>query len=201
MPRTGLPSDQLLEKIIMLAEQKIREDGFSHLKLTLLAKELGVSHAALYKHVKNKEDLLDLISMKLLRELDDKLEMVSRQTNDPGECLQQWFETYHTLKLEKVKKDPEIYKTFNMTVEQKKPFIKAHLKELDQQLISVLERCQAQNLYTLFSVEQSAQILMSGTISFHHPRLVVEHKEEDRLPQLKQLLSVLLQGLNQPKGE
>jgi len=197
MPRTGLASDQLLEKLTLLAEQKIREEGFDHLKLSLVAKDLGVSHAALYKHVKSKDDLLDLVSRKLLKEIDDKLKVISLQSTEPSQNLQDWFEAYYTLKCNKIKLDPEIYKTFNLAVEQKKAFVKEHLAELNQQLVSILEKCQKKQLYTRFSPEQSARLLLSGTESFHHPHLLVEHKDEDRILELRQILRVLLLGLSQ----
>lgn len=60
-----------------MAENRIREAGFNHLKLTQLASELGVSHAALYKHVASKGALLDLISEKWLLKIDECLERVS----------------------------------------------------------------------------------------------------------------------------
>ncbi len=67
MPRTGLASNQLLQKIILLAEQKIRDLGYKRVTQILLGRDFGVSHVALYKHISNKEALLDLVSEKWVK--------------------------------------------------------------------------------------------------------------------------------------
>ena len=196
MPRTGLTKDQSLRKIIELAEKKIRKSGFKHLKLTQLASELGVSHAALYKHVSSKEALLDLISEKWLLEMDGHLKRISQEPIDAYELLLKWFTTYHKLKLNKVRNDPEIYKTFNMAVEKKKDFVQNHLNELNDQLSQIVEQGKETELYRRFSTAVTVDLLMGSTASFHHPFLVVEQQEKDRIQELKSLLDTLVMGLN-----
>ena len=47
MPRTGLTADQIKERAVEAALVRMREVGFEKVRLTEIAKELGVSHAAL----------------------------------------------------------------------------------------------------------------------------------------------------------
>lgn len=195
MPRTGLSSEQLLRKINQLAEQMIRDLGFKHLTLTQLAKELGVSHAALYKHVSSKEALLDLISEKWLMEIDEELKGISQEPLEPYDLLLKWFITYHTLKLNKVRNDPEIYKTFNMAVEKKKGFVQQHLNEMTDQLTRIVESGKKAHMFGRFSTKETVDLLMESTISFHHPVLVLEQQQNDRIMELKSLINTLVQGL------
>jgi hypothetical protein len=44
-----------------------------------------------------------------------------------------------------------------------------------------------------------AQSLFLGTAAFHHPRFVYEHMNEDRVPQLRTALDVMLAGMNARK--
>jgi len=195
MPRTGLSSDQLLLKIIQLAEQKIRDLGFKRLTLTQLANDLGVSHAALYKHVASKEALLDLISEKWLMGIDEQLKSISQKPMDAYECLLKWFITYHQLKRNKVRNDPEIYKTFNMAVEKKKEFVQQHLKELNSQLTYIVERGKAEHMFDRFSTKKTVDLLLKSTLGFHHPFLIVEQQHGDRILELKNLIHTMVQGL------
>lgn len=196
MPRTGLTKDQSLRKIIELAEKKIRKTGFNNLKLTQLAKELGVSHAALYKHISSKEALLDLISEEWLLEIDDRLKCISKEPIDAYELLLKWFTTYHKLKLDKIRKDPEIYKTFNMAVEKKKDFVQKHLNELTDQLAHIVERGKESKMFRRYSTSRTVNLFMDSTASFHHPVLVVEQQGKDRIQELKNLLDTIVRGLN-----
>jgi AcrR family transcriptional regulator len=204
MPRTGLTKDQLIEKIIELAETRIRDAGFNRLKLTQLASDLGVSHAALYKHVASKDALLDLISEKWLLEIDARLKRVCQASKKPAALLLKWFTTYHELKRDKIRKDPEIYKTFNMAAERKNVFVLTHLTELENQLGAIIEKGKQAGMFQRFSTIETVNHLMNSTIAFHHPALVVEYQEEDRIEELKRLIETLITGLNIeqcPKGD
>jgi AcrR family transcriptional regulator len=58
------------DAIVDVATRIGEEDGFESISMRRLADELGVSPMALYKHVANKHDLLDLIANRHLAELD-----------------------------------------------------------------------------------------------------------------------------------
>ncbi len=61
-----LRRERLLEAALLLAER----EGLERLSMRLLARELGVSPMALYRHVANKDDLLDGLVERLLSELE-----------------------------------------------------------------------------------------------------------------------------------
>ena len=195
MPRTGLTKDQLKDRLIGLTEKKIRDEGFKRLKLTQLANDLGISHAALYKHVSGREALLDLVSEKWLLEIDSRLKEISQEAIEAYDLLLKWFGTYHQLKRGKVQKDPEIYKTFNLAVEKKKDFVQTHLDELNDQLAHIVRRGKDVGMYSQLSTRATVKLLMDSTTSFHHPVLVAEQQDRDRGGELERLLGTLVRGL------
>ena len=64
--RTPLNRDRVLRAAVALAD----EVGFESLSMRRLAEELGVVPMALYKHVANKEELLDGMVANLIGEID-----------------------------------------------------------------------------------------------------------------------------------
>jgi AcrR family transcriptional regulator/transposase len=66
-PYTSAPlaRDRVLEAALAVAER----EGFERLSMRLVARELDASTMALYRHVKNKDDLLDGVVERLLGEL------------------------------------------------------------------------------------------------------------------------------------
>jgi AcrR family transcriptional regulator len=66
-PYTGLPlgRERVLEAAFAVAER----EGLERLSMRLVARELNVSTMALYRHVTNKDDLLDGLVERLLGEL------------------------------------------------------------------------------------------------------------------------------------
>jgi len=59
----------------------LNEVGLDGLTMRLLAKELGVQAAALYWHLKNKQELLDAMAAIMFRELNDGLEAPRKGTD------------------------------------------------------------------------------------------------------------------------
>lgn len=91
-----LRRERLLDAALLVAER----EGLSRLSMRLVARELGVSPMALYRHVANKDDLLDGLVERLLGELDA-----------PGESLS-WDERLRVLAREiraLARRHPEVF--------------------------------------------------------------------------------------------
>jgi AcrR family transcriptional regulator len=195
MPKTGLTSEEIKEKALQIAEEKIRYYGFEKFRLTDIAKELKVSHAALYNHFPDKAALLDAISERWLNRMDYTLELITKKETSPRQLIIEWFLKYHELKKEKVLNDPELFKSFNMAAELLKPFILQHLYNLNEQLLALVQKAIAAGEIYGESPEKIVQLLLEATVSFHHPRMVLDHKDEQRDVLLQKLVDVLLGGL------
>jgi len=70
-----------VEVIARTALGLLNEVGLDGLTMRLLAKELGVQAAALYWHLKNKQELLDAMAAIMFRELNDGLEAPRKGTD------------------------------------------------------------------------------------------------------------------------
>ncbi len=196
MPKTGLTSEEIRERALQIAEEKIRYYGFEKFRLTDIAKELKVSHAALYNHFPDKAALLDTISERWLIQIDSTLEVITQKEASPRRLIIEWFLKYHELKKEKVLKDPELYKSFNMAAELLKPFIVQHLANLDNQLLLLVQKAITTGEISTESPECVVRLLLESTVSFHHPQMVLSHKDEQREGLLKKLIEVMLEGLH-----
>lgn len=196
MPKTGLSSEEIREKALQIAEDKIRLYTFEKFRLTDIAKELKLSQAALYNHFPDKAALLDAISERWLTRTDETLERIMEKELPPRQLIVEWFLKYHELKKEKVLKDPELYKSFNMAAEMLKPFIVRHLDNLNRQLLTLIQKAIATKEIRAKSPESVVRLLLESTVSFHHPRMVLDHKDENRESLLKQLVQVMLEGLH-----
>ena len=59
MPKTGLSAAEIRDKAIEVTVEQMRRHGFDRVRLVDIAKDLGVSHAALYSHFADRRALLD----------------------------------------------------------------------------------------------------------------------------------------------
>jgi AcrR family transcriptional regulator len=196
MPRTGLTADQIKEKAIEATLRKMREVGFEKVRLTDIAKELKVSHAALYTHFKDKSDLLDAVSKIWLHKLDETLESICRQRKEPGEKMQAWALAIHRAKLKKVRLDPELYNAFDLASQQLKPFVQCHLETLHRQLLELVKEAIDKKQLANVDSDAMTKIIEAAVLAFHHPRLVALYIDEQREYLLYQVLDSVLKGLD-----
>jgi AcrR family transcriptional regulator len=195
MPKTGLRPEEIREKAISLTLARMRRHGFEKVSLVDVAEDLGLSHAALYSYFTDKAALLDAVSERWLRSIDEELEKIVRQDRDPLLKIQDWFVRVHQMKRQKVQHDPELYKSFNLASEAMKPSVVAHLENMRRQMEILVKEAMAGKRIRQDSMEKVMKILQVSMTSFTHPKLVLENLGEEREPLLKQTLDVVLNGL------
>lgn len=194
MPKTGLTQSQLKERAIECTIERMRKFGYEKVRLSDIAKDLGITHAALYGHFADKSALFDAVSEQWLLNMDRELSTYVDSDGDPLDRIIDWFTHLHRSKCEKVRLDPELYKAFNLSAQIHKPFVRHHLESMHQQLTLLVEQAIARKLIS-GNVSEIVETLFQATAAFHHPALVVAYIQEDREPQLKSILQVLFKGL------
>lgn len=195
MPRTGLSQDERRRAALDAAEAAIRRHGIEKSRLVDVAKKLGVSHSALYKLFRDKNALMDAVSDRWLLDTEGELARIVRRKAPAGNRLRAWFLCLHALKLEKVKADPELYAAFDLAATRARPFIERHLQVMREQLEEMLAEGMAADEFRRADPKATAGALFLGTAAFHHPRFVLESMDQDRVPQLRKVLDLLLAGL------
>jgi AcrR family transcriptional regulator len=195
MPKTGLTSTELKDRAIGCTIEHMRRFGYEKVRLSDIAKDLGITHAALYSHFADKSALFDAVSERWLLHLDERLAKYC-DGNAKGEPLNRivdWFVTLHKMKCERVRQDPELYRAFNFSAQMEKPFVRRHVQAMNKQLEELVRQAIARKQISGNIVEIS-EMLLNATIGFHHPELVADHINEDREKQLRKILKVLFKG-------
>ena len=89
----------LREELIKKGFELIRDEGVEKFSLRRVANLCNVSHAAPYKHFKNKEELMEAISDYILEDFTTEIKQVAEE--NPGErCLLELGKHYVTYMLE-----------------------------------------------------------------------------------------------------
>jgi AcrR family transcriptional regulator len=195
MARTGLTPQQVREKAIASAENKIRHFGFDKFRLVDIAKDLGVAHTSLYNHFPDKAALLDAVSEKWIMMVDARLAEIAACKQSPSKVIVDWFVELHSMKRDKILQDPELYKAFDMATESQKPFIAEHLKNLHDLLSYLVKLAMDAGEISQDSPEKVTQLLLDAMLGFIHPKMVLEFLNENREPALKAILAVVFKGL------
>ena len=193
MPRTGMSAEAIRDKAIQATLTRMRLFGFEKVNLSDVAKDLGVSHAALYAHFTDKAALLDAVTERWLRETDAVLEAVCLAKGEPIRKIERWFVKMYRLKRQRALSDPEPYRAFEVAAQLSKPFVVAHLLTVHRQLTELIS--EASGCLTDSTPARQAELLYEAMAAFHHPKLVLQHAAEERERLLKRVLHTMLAGL------
>ena len=189
MPRTGLGPEETRDLAISIALELIRTRGADKLRLTDVAREMDVSHTALYAHFANKAALLEAVVGFWLSGTEEKLAAIVSAPGDPMEKIAEWFTELHTLKVARAAADPALYGAVNTSTVRETSVAERHVAVLRDQLAELAKAA------ALPDPKQSADLLMEATTAFHHPALIAIQRGEPRLDTLRGLLAVMMKGL------
>ncbi|MBC2268089.1 TetR/AcrR family transcriptional regulator [Listeria sp. FSL L7-0083] len=146
------------EIILDMAEQIIYEKGMEKTTLYDIAGNLNVTHAALYKHYRNKEDLFQKLALRWLEETSREIfawAPNAEQTLD--DALHDWLWLLADTKKKLYKTDRKMFLLYTDYIEQKEELVKNHVAHLVQKAEEVSGR-----------VNQGDAII-TAFIYFHNP--------------------------------
>jgi AcrR family transcriptional regulator len=196
MPRTGLSAQQIRDRAVAFAAERMRKDGFDRVRLVDVARELGVSHVVLYKHFPDKAALLDAVSARWLAGIDGTIERIAADTSrSPLDRLRELFVVVHRAKRDRVRAEPELYRAFDAASEAAKPFIVAHMAVMHAALEGLVREAIAAGAVREGDPAALVQTLIDAMSAFTHPKLVAVYGQVDREADLHRMLDVVIAGL------
>lgn len=193
MPRTGLPADQLKTKALAATLARMRLVGFEKVRLSDVARDVGVSHAALYAHFTDKAALLDAVMEQWLRAANAAMVSITNSGGSAEGRIAEWFVTLYRIKRARAQDDPELYRAFDISTALDKSFVVAHLDGLLEQLTDLV--FQAKLNRGEESPRQTAALLYRATAAFHHPTMIAQTVQDDAEQDLRRIVDLLLRGL------
>jgi AcrR family transcriptional regulator len=197
VPRTGLTAEQIKERAVQIAESKMRLLGPDRLRLTDVARDMGIAHSALYKHFPDKTALFDAVSEKWVQAMIDTLEKIAHQNQSPSKLIVDFFLTMHRAKVERIRKDPELYKAYELaTSSSKKTYINDFIKRYHAQVLFLVKRAIEEKEFAPGSAEKYTSFLLDAACGFTAPPLVARFVHQDREPALKQTLKFAFKALS-----
>lgn len=144
------------------------EKGVKKTKLSDIAKTLGVTHAAFYKHYKNKEDLLQRLALKWLDTTSkDLLEWKAPANIDGESALHDWLWQLANTKKDLYHNDKRMFYLYTDYLEGTQTLINSHLQQLAEKAEAISGR------------RGEGQAIMTVFVYFHNPYFAERWDQEN----------------------
>jgi len=190
----GAPLDA--DTILSATEDVIRRYGPAKATVVDVARALGVSHTAVYKHFPSKAALRDAVTRRWLGRDREALAVIAGDTAlRPPQRLRAWLAAMLAAKRAKALDDPELFAAYGMLAAEHGGAAASHVADLLGQVQAILADGVADGSFTGTDPAAAARVVFDATTRFHHPG----HASEWRVPgieaELGAVCTVLLDGL------
>jgi AcrR family transcriptional regulator len=170
------PADAPLnrERILAAAEGVIRRFGPAKATVVDVARALGVSHAAVYRHVATKAALRDLVIGRWMETTMAPLRAIASQSGPAPERLRRLFDALIAMKRRRAADDPELFTAYRTLAADAESVVVAHVDELVGLAATVIRSGIKEGTFRKLDPVATGRAVLLATSKFHHPAHAAE---------------------------
>ena len=182
-------------RILDAAEVALRRHGPSKTNVVDVARELGQTHASVYRYFASKAELIDALVERWLHAVLKPLEVIARDPGPAPDRLRAWLRTLMHAKIHKVRDDPELFATYHTIATQSDELVARHLAALIGQIEVILAAGVASGAFQITDIPRAAMAIQSASLRFHHPALLTTPNTIPTDDELDHVAALLIAGL------
>jgi AcrR family transcriptional regulator len=193
MPPADAPLTR--DRILATAEDVIRRFGPAKATVVDVARALGVSHAAVYRHVATKAELRDLVVGRWVEMTMPPLRaIVARPGPAPGR-LRKLIDTLAAVKRQRSAEDPELFTAYQTLAADAKSVVAAHIDELVGLAATVIRSGVKEGTFRTVDPVSAGRAVLFATSRFHHPAHAAEWGDPAIEATFNEVWKMLMDGL------
>jgi len=182
------------DRILDTAAEQVRRFGEAKTNVVDIAKAMGLSHSAIYRHFRSKAEIFDALAARTMAE---EAELAARFVNadgSAGDRLRGLILALHRSKRAKLGDDPEIHGLYRRIVTERPDLVADYARRMTELVRQVLEDGVKRGEFQIPDLNVAAGVVRDAVTIFVHPA----HVEQtvvvglDMEPRLRAMLDALL---------
>ncbi|GAA3137776.1 TetR family transcriptional regulator [Planomonospora alba] len=185
--------------ILAATEEILRRHGPDKATVVDVARALGVSHAAVYKHFPSKQVLREAVTRRWLdRDRDTLAAIAADSAVPPAQRLRAWLHAVLAVKQAKIREDPELFAAYGILAAAHSTVATDHVADLLGQLAAIIADGAADGSFRTGDAEATARVVFHATAKFNHLAHAAEWQDPGIGTELDEVCGLLLEGLQAP---
>lgn len=193
MPAPDAPLTR--DRILATAEDVIRRFGPAKATVVDVARALGVSHAAVYRHVASKAELRDLVVGRWVDAVMPPLRAIAERPGPAAERLRALFDALIAVKRRRATDDPELFAAYRALAADARSVAAAHLDALVELVATVIGSGVADGTFRPVDPVAAGRAVLFATSRFHHPAHATEWSDPATDAAYDAVWQLLMDGL------
>ena len=189
-------TDDHRRRILDAAEVVLRRHGPAKTTVTDVARELGQTHASVYRYFASKAELIDALVARWLAVVVDPLAAIAQSgAGTATERLHAWLLTLLKAKVAKVTGDPEHFAIYHAIALESRELVDHHVARLVAQIESIIVAGIAAGEFRVADPRAAAAAFLNATYRFHHPALIAPPAVPPPPEAVEDIFALLVAGL------
>ncbi|MCK2215293.1 TetR family transcriptional regulator [Actinomadura sp. ATCC 31491] len=185
--------------ILAATEDILRRHGPDKATVIDVARALGVSHAAVYKHFASKQALREAVTRRWLDRNRDTLAVVAAdRAVPPARRLRAWLHAVLAVKQAKIREDPELFAAYGILAAAHSAVATDHVADLLAQLTAIIADGVEDGSFRTGDPRATARAVFHATAKYNHLAHAAEWQDPGIGAELDEVCSLLLEGLRAP---
>jgi AcrR family transcriptional regulator len=193
MPSVDKPLTR--NRILIAAEDVIRRFGPAKANVVDVARALGVSHAAVYRHVATKAELRDLVVGRWVEAIMPPLRVIAALPGPAPRRLRRLFDALIAVKRRRAADDPELFAAYRTLAADAQSVAAAHVDEFVNLAATVIRAGVKEGKFRTVEPVAAARAVLFATSRFHHPAHAAEWAEPALEATYNDVWKLLMDGL------
>jgi AcrR family transcriptional regulator len=157
------------DRIVAAAEDVVRRFGPAKATVSDVARALGVSHAAVYRHVATKAELRDLVVGRWAEATMPPLRASAALPGPVPQRLRRLFDALIAVKRRRAADDPELFTAYRTLAADAESVVAAHIDELIGLAAMVIRAGVEDGTFRAVDPVAAGRAVLIATSRFHHP--------------------------------
>lgn len=178
----------------------IRRFGPNKATVVDVARALGVSHAAVYRHVATKAELRDLVVRRWVEVTMPPLRAIAAKSGPAALRLRRFFDALMAGKRKRAREDPELFAAYRILAADAESAVTAHVDELVSLVTTVIQSGVDEGTFRSADPVKTGRAVLWATMRFHHPAHAAEWEDPEVEAQFEDVWHLVLDGLRKGSG-
>jgi AcrR family transcriptional regulator len=188
------------DRIVATAEDVLRRFGPAKATVVDVARALGVSHAAVYRHVATKAELRDLVVSRWVETTMSPLRAIAAEPGPAPQRLRRLFDALIAIKRRRAAADPELFTAYRTLSADAQSIVAAHIEELIGLAATIIRSGVKEGSFRAADPVAAGRAVLLATSRFHHPTHAAEWADPAIDEAYNDVWQLLMNGLRLAKS-
>jgi AcrR family transcriptional regulator len=193
MPPADVPLTR--ERVLAAAEDVIRRHGPAKATVLDVARALGVSHTAVYRHVATKAELRDMVVGRWVETTMPPLRAIVAESGPAPVRLRKLIDALIAVKRRRAADDPELFTAYRTLAADAKSVVAAHIDEMVGLVAKVIASGVVEGTFRTVAPVSAGRAVLIATSRFHHPAHAAEWADPSLDAGYEDVWRLLMDGL------